>query len=75
VQIDCFENFTTKRNALCWRVLRRAGGYWSSEQQAGYDAMGRNGDAPLGRWVLNDSAGCQSENEDFFPDINWVWER
>lgn len=33
VQIDCFENFTTKRNALCWRVLRRAGGYWSSEQQ------------------------------------------
>ena len=34
VQIDCFENFTTKRNALCWRVLRRAGTYWSSEQQA-----------------------------------------
>lgn len=33
VQIDCFENFTTKRNALCWRVLRRAAGYWSSEQQ------------------------------------------
>lgn len=33
VQIDCFDAFTTKRTALCWRVLRRAGGYWTSEHQ------------------------------------------
>ncbi|CAJ1461582.1 unnamed protein product [Effrenium voratum] len=33
VQIDCFDSFTSKRNALCWRVLRRCGGLWTSELQ------------------------------------------
>lgn len=33
VQIDCFESFASKRNALCWRVMRRSGGYWTAEQQ------------------------------------------
>ncbi|CAE8611984.1 unnamed protein product, partial [Polarella glacialis] len=31
VQIDCFDAFAAKRNALVWRVLQRSCSYWTAE--------------------------------------------
>eukprot|EP00439_Symbiodinium_sp_Y106_P045940 s220_g5.t2 len=33
VQIDCFDAFTAKRTALCWRVLRRCSEAWSESTE------------------------------------------